>query len=250
MALTFPGESPEYRAARNELLAEELELRRKMEAVAARRRALPKGGVVPVDYVFEGADAGGRIVPVRLAELFSPGITSLAVYSMMFPRDPRDRRAGAARGDTAQLPLEEAPCPSCTALIDQFEGAALHTAPRMDLVIVASAPIERLLTFAKERGWRRMRFLSSAKNGYSRDYHGEDENGFQLPMLNVFSREGDVVRHFWASELFDAPADPGQDPRHVGTIEPMWNLFDLTREGRAEGWEEQMEYSVAPSCHC
>jgi predicted dithiol-disulfide oxidoreductase (DUF899 family) len=43
----FPNESPEYRSARNALLAEEIELRRQMERVASRRRALPPGGEIP-----------------------------------------------------------------------------------------------------------------------------------------------------------------------------------------------------------
>lgn len=46
----FPNESPEYRQARNALLAEEIELRRYIERVAALRRALPPGGGVPEDY--------------------------------------------------------------------------------------------------------------------------------------------------------------------------------------------------------
>ena len=61
-------------------------------------------------------------------------------------------------------------------------------------------------------------------------------------MLNVFHRDGETIRHFWASELFYAPADPGQEPRHVGTIEPLWNLFDLTPEGRGTDWDEQLSY--------
>jgi predicted dithiol-disulfide oxidoreductase (DUF899 family) len=61
-------------------------------------------------------------------------------------------------------------------------------------------------------------------------------------MLNVFHRDGDVIRHFWGSELFYAPADPGQEPRHVGTLEPLWNLFDLTPGGRGTGWREQLSY--------
>jgi predicted dithiol-disulfide oxidoreductase (DUF899 family) len=51
MTIAFPGESAEYRAARNRLLEEEIELRRAMEAVAEARRRLPPGGVVPQDYV-------------------------------------------------------------------------------------------------------------------------------------------------------------------------------------------------------
>ncbi len=44
-------------------------------------------------------------------------------------------------------------------------------------------------------------------------------------MLNVFTRKGGVIRHFWGSELFYAPTDPGQDPRNLGALEPVWNLF-------------------------
>ncbi len=61
-------------------------------------------------------------------------------------------------------------------------------------------------------------------------------------MLNVFQRDGDTIRHFWGSELLYAPIDPGQDPRHVGTIEPLWNLLDLTPGGRTAIWEEQLSY--------
>jgi hypothetical protein len=67
-------------------------------------------------------------------------------------------------------------------------------------------------------------------------------DGDQLPMLNVFHRDGNTVRHFWGSELFYAPTEPGQETRHVGTIEPLWNLFDLTPEGRGTGWDEQLDY--------
>ena len=84
--------------------------------------------------------------------------------------------------------------------------------------------------------------MSSAANTYNRDYHGETADGDQRPMLNVFQRDGEMIRHFWGSELLFAPTEPGQDPRHVGTIEPLFNIFDLTREGRSTTWEEQMSY--------
>ena len=85
--------------------------------------------------------------------------------------------------------------------------------------------------------------MSSIGNTYNRDYLGETEEGDQRPMLNVFHRDGDTIRHSWGSELLYAPTDPGQDPRHVGTIEPLWNLFDLTPEGRPVNWDEQVSYS-------
>jgi predicted dithiol-disulfide oxidoreductase (DUF899 family) len=243
MAITFPGESPEYRAARGRLLREEIELRRAMEAVAATRRELPLGGPVPEDYAFHGAGPDGSSNEVRMSGLFAPGKDSLVVYSMMFPRDPGDERPGPADGQTALLRLEEGPCPSCVALLDQLDGAVEHASQHINFVVVAKAPLPRLLTFAEERGWTQLRLLSSAGNTYNRDYFGETVEGSQRPMLNVFHRDGETIRHFWGSELFYAPTDAGQDQRHVGTIEPVWNLFDLTPEGRGTDWDEQLRYS-------
>jgi predicted dithiol-disulfide oxidoreductase (DUF899 family) len=242
MTPTLPGESTEYRAARNRLLEQEVELRRAMEAVAAARRELPPGGVVPEDYVFQGAGNDGSPTDVRLSGLFEPGKDSLAIYSFMFPRDPSDDRPGPQAGRTALLPLAEGPCPSCTALLDQLDGAAEHVRPHMNLAVVAKATLTRVLTFADERGWRRLRLLSSSANTYNRDYLAETAEGHQRPMLNVFHRDGETIRHFWGSELFYAPTDARQDPRHVGTLEPVWNLFDLTPEGRGSDWDEHLQY--------
>jgi predicted dithiol-disulfide oxidoreductase (DUF899 family) len=241
MGLTFPGESAEYREARDRLLEQEIELRRATEAVAAARRELPPGGVVPEDYVFKAAGAAGNATDVRLSELFAPGRDSLVTYSFMFPRHPGDERHGPG-GETGRLPLAEGPCPSCTALLDQLDGATEHVSQRLNLVIVAKAPLERLLTFARERGWLRLRLVSSADSTFNRDYHAETADGAQQPMLNAFHREGETIRHVWGSELLYAPTDGGQDPRHVGTLEPLWNLFDFTREGRPTDWEEQLSY--------
>ena len=126
MGITLPGESQEYRAARDRLLAQEIELRRAMEAVAAARRELPPGGPVAENYVFQGPGADGAPTDVRLSELFEPGRDSLVIYSFMFPRDPDDQTPGPRDGETARLPLAEGPCPSCTALLDQLDGAAEH----------------------------------------------------------------------------------------------------------------------------
>jgi predicted dithiol-disulfide oxidoreductase (DUF899 family) len=238
MPIAFPGESAEYRGARNRLLEQEIELRRAMEAVAAARRGLPPGGIVPQDYIFQAEG----LAEVRLSELFAPGKDSLVIYSMMFPRASDDDSPGPRSGQTALLPLAEGPCPSCTALLDQLDGAAEHASQRVNLAVAAKTPIERLLTFAAERGWRRLRLLSSAGTTYNRDYLAETADGQQQPMLNVFHRDGNTIRHFWGSELFYAPTDPGQEPRHVGTLEPLWNLFDLTPEGRPADWHEQLSY--------
>jgi predicted dithiol-disulfide oxidoreductase (DUF899 family) len=243
MSVTFPGESAEYRAARDGLLEQEIELRRAMERVAEERRALPPGGVVPEDYVFQGAGADGAPTDVRLSELFAPGKDSLVIYNFMFPRHEGDKRSGSEMAPTSELPLTEQPCPSCTALLDQLDGAAEHVSQQINLAIVAKAPLPRILDFADERGWRRLRLLSAAGNTFKRDYNNETDDGQQMPMLNVFQRDGDVIRHFWSSELLYAPSDPGQDPRHVGTIEPLFTLLDFTPDGRAPDWEEQLSYA-------
>jgi predicted dithiol-disulfide oxidoreductase (DUF899 family) len=243
MDVTFPGESAEYRVARDRLLQQEIELRRMMEAVAVARRELPPGGAVREDYVFEGAQPGGASGDVRLSELFAPGKDSLAIYSFMFPRDPGDDSPGPVSAQTALLPLHQGPCPSCTALLDQLDGAAEHVSQHLNLAVVAKAPIPRVTAFAEEHGWRRLRLLSSAANSYNRDYHAETAEGLQRPMLTVFQRDGEVIRHFWSSELFYAPTEPGEDPRHVGTLEPLWNLFDLTPDGRPRDWYERLSYS-------
>jgi predicted dithiol-disulfide oxidoreductase (DUF899 family) len=223
MGITFPGESADHRTARDRLLEQEIELRRATEAVAVARRALPPGGVVPEDYAFDDA---------RLSELFAPGKDSLLIYSFMYPRDPRDDRPGPRDG----------PCPSCVALLDQLDGVVEHLEQNANFVVVGKAPLPALREVARERGWRRLRLLSSHGNTYNRDYHGETAEGDQLPMLNVFHRDGDAIRHFWASELFWAPTDPGQDPRHVGPLEPLFNMLDLTPEGRPPEWDEQLSY--------
>jgi predicted dithiol-disulfide oxidoreductase (DUF899 family) len=241
MSTTFPAESAEYRVARDRLLEQEIELRRAMEAVADARRRLPPGGVVPEDYVFQGSGPDGAPTDVRMSELFDSDKDSLVIYNFMFPRTYGGDRPGPATGQTAQLPLEEGPCPSCVALLDQLDGAVIHASRWINFAVVAKAPLPRLLTWSRERGWRNLRLLSSAANTFNRDYHGETADGSQIPMLNVFHRDGQTIRHFWGAELTYAPMDPGQDHRSVGTLEPLWNLFDLAPEGRPD-WDEQLDY--------
>jgi predicted dithiol-disulfide oxidoreductase (DUF899 family) len=228
MTERFPGESTEYREARDRLREREAELRRAIERVAEERRALPPGGPVPQDYEF--AEAGGG--EVRLSELFAPGRDTLVIYSFMFPRHPGDDRPGPTVGRTAELPLAETPCASCTSIIDSLDGAAPHLAQRVNLAVVAKSAPERIRTFADERGWRHLRLLSSAGTEYNRDYRAESEDGTQFPILNVFRRDGDAIRHFWATELMFAEGDPGQEPRGIDLMWPLWNVLDMTPDGR------------------
>ena len=225
--IQFPGESSGYRQARNELLKAEDELRRLNEEVAAKRRALPAGGLLAEDYVFESAADGSE---VRFSELFAPGKDTLVIYHMMFPRWSKDPRAGAPEGKTALLPLVEQPCPSCTSVVDGLEGAAFHVAERTNLVVIAKTSPDRLGTYAQERGWRNLRLLSSRNNTFNRDYHAETPDGVQLAVLHVFSRDQGGIRHHWASEGIFKRGD-------TSPLDPVWSIYgvlDLTREGRGD----------------
>ena len=241
--MRFPNETNEYRQARNALLQEEISLRRQVEHLAAGLRALPPGGQVPEDYQFEELDAVGKPVHVRMSQLFR-GRNTLMIYHYMFPRHRKDLRAGPEGGTFAARPLEDGPCPSCTALIDSWDGAMPHfEGLGGNLVVVTRAPIEDAAAFAVERGWKHIRLISAADNSFRRDYGGDGEDGAPVPIMTVFVRDADgTIRLPWASELIGAPPDPGQDPRHLGMVEPIWTLFDLSPEGRPNA-DEQLSYA-------
>ena len=146
--MAFPNESSAYRGARNALLDAEMELRRLTETVAEMRRALPPGGELPEDYEFERIGAHLRPEKVKLSELFG-GHDTLLLYSFMFG------------------PERDSPCPGCTHMLVCVEGAARHVPQRASLYVAAASPIARLAAWAHERGWRHLKLLSTAGNGYS-----------------------------------------------------------------------------------
>jgi predicted dithiol-disulfide oxidoreductase (DUF899 family) len=222
--MNLPNESGEYRRARDELLQAEIELRRQEEAVAAQRRALPLGGEVTGDYVFDSTSGAATF-----AELFATGKDTLYLYNFMF-----------IPGDQG-LPLEVA-CPSCTSIIDAMDGAFRHLRDRADVAIVAKAPIEQFAAWGAERGWRFAPLYSSSRSTFNRDYNAESDDGAQLPVAHVFSRTNGTIRHRWSSELFTAPPDPGQHPRHVDYMWPIWKVLDLMPGGRGADWNPRYDY--------
>jgi predicted dithiol-disulfide oxidoreductase (DUF899 family) len=219
-SVSFPNESAEYRAARTALLAEEIELRRHLERVAAQRRALPPGGEVIGDYRFHGE--GG---PLSFSDLFG-GKQTLAVYSYMFG------------------PQRERPCPMCTNLLSGFEGNGADIRQRIALAVVARSPIERLIAWKQERGWRNLQLYTDVNGNYSRDYYGVLPDGTEAPSLNVFTRRNGTIRHFWGGEMTGDTADPGQDARGAPDLAPLWNVLDITPEGRGKDWYPKLDYGM------
>ncbi len=224
----FPGESNEYRRARDELLDMEIDLRRRIEAVAALRRRLPPGGALKQDYVFQegGADLADdtTVKQTKFSELFASGKDSLIIYSFMYAPDADE------------------PCPMCTAILDNFNGNASHVTDRVNLAVAAKSPVKRIRSWARMRGWDRLRLLSSAHNSYNADYFAESAEWGQMPAINVFTKNEQGIHHFYDTELLYAQAAEGQHPRHADLLWPLWNLFDLTAKGRGTGWFPRLYY--------
>ncbi|MEQ8344990.1 MAG: DUF899 family protein [Sneathiellaceae bacterium] len=214
----FPNEDPAYRRARNELLAEEIELRRHIERVAAQRRALPPGGAVSQDYRFDGEDG-----PVTLAGLFGRH-QSLIVYSYMFG------------------PQRQMPCPMCTSLMTALEGKVRDIEQRVALAMIARAPIDRLAAAKRARGWTQLPIYSDRDGSFTRDYVSAEDA--DVPALTVFTRRDGTIRHFWSAEMGGDTADPGQDPRGAPDIDPLWTLLDTIPEGRGTDWYPKLEYGT------
>lgn len=216
--MRIPNESAEYRRARTALLAEEIELRRQIERVAQLRRALPPGGEVKGDYRFEGAQGA-----VDFAALFGDKDT-LVTYSWMFG------------------PQRERPCPMCTSLLSAWEGEARDMGQRIALAVIARSPYARLAAFAQERGWRDLRLFSDLNGAFSRDYFAVSKEGGDEPALHVFTRREGVIRQFWSGEMDFATVDPGEDPRGAPDLMPLWNVLDMTPEGRGKDWYPKLDY--------
>ena len=211
-----PNETPAYRAARNALLAEEIELRRHAERVARMRRALPPGGEVTRSYEFVGEHG-----PVTLEELFGDNDT-LVVYKYMFG------------------PEREKPCPMCTSLMASFESKIADISQRIALAMVARSPIDRLVAAKAARGWRAMPVYSDPSGDFTRDY--VDPQDGDTPGLVVFTRRNGTIRHFWSGEISGEMADPGEDPRGSPEMDPLWLLLDATPEGRGTDWYPKLSY--------
>ena len=216
--ISFPNESAEYRQARTALLAEEIELRRHIERVAEMRRALPPGGEVKKQYRFQGERG-----PASFADLFGDKQT-LVVYSYMFG------------------PQRTEPCPMCTSLLSAWEGEAQDIEQNVALAIVVQSPLEKVLAFTKERGWRHLKLYSDTTGEYSKDYYANTPEFEDNAAINVFTRRDGVIRHFWAGEMGFEQADPGQDPRGAPDLMPIWTVLDCTPEGRRADWYPSVKY--------
>ncbi len=212
----LPNESAEYLSKREEVRLAEIELMKQRERVAELRRQLPKGATIQ-DYEFlEGPtsldDGDQPVGNVRLSELFTAPDRSLVIYHFMFGKKQTD------------------PCPMCTAWIDSFNGIAHHLAQNIDLAIVAAADMDTLRAHARKRGWDRLRLLSAGESTFKYDLGSEDREGQQDSTISVFTRDSDgTLRHFYSGH---PRLDHDIDERGIDELNPIWNVLDLTPQGR------------------
>jgi predicted dithiol-disulfide oxidoreductase (DUF899 family) len=222
-------ESAEYLAKREELRQAEIELMRQRERVAELRRALPPGATIQ-DYEFlEGPaslDHGDEpLRTVRLSELFTGPNRSLVIYQFMYGKKQTN------------------PCPMCTAWIDSFNGVAHHLGQNVDLAIVAAADPATLRAHARNRGWHRLRLLSAAESTFKYDLGSEDREGNQDSTISVFTRDADgTLRHFYSGHPW--LADDIKE-RGIDELNPIWNIMDLTPQGRGK-WYASLNYGTKP----
>jgi predicted dithiol-disulfide oxidoreductase (DUF899 family) len=216
-ATRWKGESAEYRRARTALLEEEIALRRQIERVAEHRRALPPGPVAR-DYRFR--DEQGR--EIGLGDLFGDHDTLFTYLWMYGPERAR-------------------PCPMCTSFVGSLDIPAPDIEQRLSLAIIGRSPVARQLAFARERGWRNLKFYECIDDAFVRDTHwvvdGEEGAG-----VLVWARDGDAIRLFWSAEGGTETADPGFDPHLAPDPTPLWAIIDWTPEGRARDWYPKLEY--------
>ena len=232
----IPGESAIYRVARDKLFQAELDLIEQVERVAAMRRVLPPGGELKEDYVFEEGPADLRetraVHPVRLSELFAPDKNTLILINTMFAPD------------------DDVPCPSCNCLADGYNATAQHLSDRVNFALVTRAPIRKLRFWAATRGWNDIRLLSSFNNAFNADYHTEMDAERQMPSITIFVKgEDGIIRHFYSVETQFGPSE-GRDPRHLDLYWPLWQLLDLTPEGRGTQWYPGYSYNSSIDSEC
>lgn len=219
----FANESADYACQRQALLAREIEVRRHVGALAAQLRELPPGPAIEDDYRF--IDANGQ--ETSLLDMFG-GHQTLVIYHWMYG------------------PERERPCPMCTATLGALNGNGADIEQRVALAITGRSPVERQLAFAQERGWRNLRFFQTIGDNWALKIGGLDPGkGWEYPALLVLRRNSGTVRLHWTAETNGEMADPGEDPRGAVEIQSLWNVLDLTPEGRGTDWYPKLSYAPA-----
>ena len=199
-----PVVSPEeWKAAREELLVNEKELTRARDALAAKRRRMPRMAVEK-EYRFEGPNG-----PASLLDLFD-GRRQLVLYRFFY--DP-DVKGWPERG-----------CPGCSFVADQVAHVAHLNARDTTLAFVSRAPQENIQRLKAEMGWEMPWYTLT--DDFDADFDVGEWHG-----TNAFYRDDDgrIFRTYFV------------DSRGDEAMGSTWNYLDVTALGRQEEWEDSPE---------
>jgi predicted dithiol-disulfide oxidoreductase (DUF899 family) len=199
----------EWDAAWEELLVEEKRVMREKDALAARRRRMPRL-TVEKDYAFDGP--GG---PVALLDLFA-GRRQLIVYRLFFEPGVHGWPETACRG--------------CSMVADQVAHLAHLNARDTTFVFVSRAPQADIARLKARMGWD-VPWLTLTDD-FDTDFGVDEWHG-----TNAFLRDGeDVFRTYFINKRGDEAMG--------GT----WDHLDITALGRQETWEDSPEgYPQGPA---
>ncbi|RUM00210.1 DUF899 domain-containing protein [Rhizobium chutanense] len=172
--------------ARLDLLEEEKELTRQSDALAAKRRQLPR---VRIDKDYRFDTAGGD---ASLKDLFG-GRSQLLIYHFMFGPD------------------YSAGCPSCSSIADGFNGVFVHL-ENHDVAFwaVSRAPLEKLEAFKRRMDWS-FPWASSDGSDFNAD--------FSVWFSPEQQRRGEIEYNYRREP--PAPEPPAPQPLSGKTV-PEW----------------------------
>ena len=195
-----PIVSPQqWTAAREELLAEEKRLTRARDALAAKRRRMPRLAVEK-DYRFAGP-AG----PASLLGLFE-GRRQLIVYRFFF-------EPGVAG-------WPERGCEGCSFVADQVAHLAHLNARDTTLAFVSRAPQPDIERWKARMGWTVPWYTLT--DDFDADFGVDEWHG-----TNAFLRDDDqIYRTYFVNSRGDE------------AMGSTWSYLDITALGRQEQWED------------
>jgi predicted dithiol-disulfide oxidoreductase (DUF899 family) len=189
----------EWEAAREELLAEEKKLTRARDALAAKRRRMPRMAVEK-EYRFDGPDGAASLL-----DLFE-GRRQLIVYRFFF-------EPGVAG-------WPEHGCGGCSFLADQVAHLAHLNARDTSLAFVSRASQSDIERWKTRMGWEMPWYTIT--DGFDADFGVDEWHG-----TNAFVRDDDqIYRTYFVNNRGDE------------TMGSTWSYLDITALGRQEQWED------------
>jgi predicted dithiol-disulfide oxidoreductase (DUF899 family) len=200
-----PIVSPEeWAAAREELLVEEKQVTRARDAMAAKRRRMPRMAVEK-DYRFEGPNG-----QASLLDLFD-GRHQLIVYRFFY-------EPGVAG-------WPERGCPGCSQIADQVAHPAHLNARDTTLAFVSRAPQADIERWRARMGWDYIPWYTLTDD-FDADFDVDEWHG-----TNAFFRDDE-------DRIFRTYLINNRGDEAMGST---WNYLDITALGRQEEWEDSPE---------